>query len=120
MATTLERDASWYEIDPEFYRHGGNCFSEAELLALADLEGEQALVFPANGGEEALSIANLGAVVTVFDTAENSKRARALADAAGASLAFVEGEPGHEERDLCVVPADEGFVGRDDPLAGQR
>ena len=96
MSTTVQPDASWYEIDPEFYRHGGNCFSEAELLALADLDGERALVSPANGGEEALSVANLGAAVTVFDTAANFTRARALAEAAGVALTFLEGTPGGE------------------------
>lgn len=97
MSTTVKPDASWYEIDPEFYRHGGSCFSEAELMALADLEGQRVLVSPANGGEEAISIANFGAEVTVFDTAEGSARAHALAEQSGAKLTFFEGAPGSAE-----------------------
>ena len=96
MSTTVQPDASWYEIDPEFYRHGGNCFSEAELLALADQDGVQALVSPANGGEEAVSLANLGATVTVFDIAAQSTRARDLAASSGVVLTFAEGTPGEE------------------------
>ena len=66
MSTTVQPDASWYEIDPAFYTHGGSCFSEAESLALSDCTGEKALVTPASGGEEALSLVNLGASVSVL------------------------------------------------------
>jgi hypothetical protein len=94
MSTTVQPDASWYEIDPEFYRHGGNCFSEPELLALAEVEGERVLVSPAAGGEEALSLANLGATVSVFDSKEGFARAKALIDQCRLSVAFIEGAPG--------------------------
>ena len=81
MSTTVQPDPSWYEVDPEFYKHGGTCFSDAEMLALAELDGAQILVSPANGGEEAVSIANLGASVTVFDAESALARARALSQA---------------------------------------
>lgn len=93
-ATVLEPDTSWYEIDPEFYRHGGNCFSEPELMALGEVQGERVLVSPAAGGEEALSLANMGATVTVLDSKEGFARAKALIDAAGVLVAVVEGAPG--------------------------
>lgn len=47
---TLQPEPSWFEIDPEFYRHGGTCFSEAEMLVLEDCGGERVLVTPAVGG----------------------------------------------------------------------
>jgi SAM-dependent methyltransferase len=97
MSTTVQPEPSWYEIDPEFYRHGGTCFSDPELLALAEVAGERALVSPGAGGEEALSLANLGATVTVFDSREGSVRAKALAEGSGLPIRFLEGEPGSPE-----------------------
>lgn len=94
MSTTLEPTAAWYEIDPAFYSHGGNCLGESEMFALADCEGERILVSPASGGEEALSLVNLGATVSVFDSAEGSAKARGLAAGAGAAVTFHEGAPG--------------------------
>lgn len=94
MSTNLEPEPSWFEIDPAFYEHGGVCFSEGELLALAELEGERALVSPGNGGEEALSLANLGATVSVFDSPDGSARARALAEQAHTPVTFLDGAPG--------------------------
>ncbi|MGE3076361.1 MAG: class I SAM-dependent methyltransferase [Dehalococcoidia bacterium] len=94
MSTTLNPDQSWFEIDPAFYANGGVCFSQQELMALAEMEGERALVSPANGGEEALSIVNLGAQVSIFDTKENSERARTLVAGSGLKVTFIEGKPG--------------------------
>lgn len=92
--TILKPEPSWFEIDPEFYRHGGNSLSSGELLAIGDCAGERVLVTPASGGEEALSLANLGATVSVFDSAEGAKTARPLVSAAGAAVRFLEGAPG--------------------------
>ncbi len=97
MSSTLNPEPGWFEIDPAFYANGGICFSESELLALAELEGERALVSPANGGEEALSIANLGARVSIFDTKEGFARARPLVEASGVPVTFHEGAPGSEK-----------------------
>lgn len=94
MAATLSPDPSWYEIDPDFYRHGGNCLSDEELFALAELAGERVLVSPGNGGEEALSLANLGATVSVFDSVQGFARAKALIGEAGVPITFLEGAPG--------------------------
>ncbi len=94
MSTTVQPDASWFEIDPAYYTHGGVCFSEAESLALADCAGERVLVSPAAGGEEALSLVNLGATVSIFDSAEGSERARKLVAESGMAVRFLEGPPG--------------------------
>jgi hypothetical protein len=94
MSTELQPDPAWFEIDPQFYRHGGNCFSDEELLALSDVAGEHVLVVSASGGEEALSLASLGATVTVVDSAEGSARARTLAESAGVAIAWDERDPG--------------------------
>ena len=97
MPTTIEPEASWYEIDPEFYRHGGTCFSDGEMLALAEMAGERVLVTPASGGEEALSLANLGATVAIFDSKEGSAKARELIAQTSLPIAFIEGVPGSPE-----------------------
>lgn len=94
MTTTLQPDASWFEVDPAFYSHGGTCFSEAEMLALVDCAGKQVLVSPASGGEEALSFVSLGATVSIFDSAEMSARARALIAETHVPVQFHEGVPG--------------------------
>ncbi len=92
MSTTIQPDASWYEIDPGFYAHGGSCFSEAEALALSDCGGEKALVTPAAGGEEALSLVNLGAAVSILDTQAGAAKARALIEQSGLSVRYLERE----------------------------
>lgn len=97
MSTTVQPDASWYEIDPAFYTHGGSCFSEAELLALADCAGEKALVMPAAGGEEALSLLNLGANVSVLDTKDAAGKARQLIEQTGLNVRFLERMPAAED-----------------------
>lgn len=94
MSTTVQPDASWYEIDPAFYTHGGSCFSEAEALALADCGGEKVLVTPAAGGEEAVSLVNLGASVSVLDTASGFARAKALIFETGLAVRYFDREPG--------------------------
>lgn len=97
MSRILEPSPSWFEIDPAFYAHGGTCFSPAELEHLGPVEGTAALVgpvTPADRGEEALSLANLGARVTAWGPSEESTApARDLAARAGISLAWRHGDP---------------------------
>lgn len=100
MSTEVRPDPTWFEIDPEFYRHGGNCFGDEESLALSEVAGERVLVVPASGGEEALSLASLGATVTVVDSQEGNAKARQLVEAAGVAITFAEREPG-----AITVPA---------------
>jgi hypothetical protein len=97
VSTTVQADASWYEIDPSFYAHGGTCFAPAEAFALADCQGERVLVSPGQGGEEALSLANMGATVSIFDSAEGLEGARTLISETGMTIAFLEGAPGSPE-----------------------
>ncbi|GIW13353.1 MAG: methyltransferase type 12 [Tepidiforma sp.] len=90
MSRVLEPSPAWFEIDPAFYAHGGTCFSDDELAALGEPAGLAALVgpiTPENRGEEALSLANLGARVTAWspDPAA-ADPARTLAGAAGIEL----------------------------------
>jgi len=77
----LQPDASWFEIDPEFYRHGGSCLNPAEAEGLDVRAGQSILVAPAGTGEEALSCANLGAGVTVLGDGEMLDRVRKLTGA---------------------------------------
>jgi hypothetical protein len=97
VSTTLAPEPSWYEIDPEFYRHGGVCFSEQETFALSEVAGENVLVSPANAGEEALSLLSLGAKVSVLDSGVRLERTRKLATEAGAELTYIELAPGTPE-----------------------
>ncbi len=96
MSRTLEPSPTWFEIDPAFYAHGGTCFSPAELEHLGPVSGATALVgpiTPADQGEEALSLANLGASVTAWGTAEAATApARDLAARAGITLAWHHGD----------------------------
>ncbi|HML98603.1 MAG TPA: methyltransferase domain-containing protein [Tepidiformaceae bacterium] len=89
----LKPEASWFEIDPEFYRHGGTCLNPAETEGMDARPGQAILVAPAGNGEEALSFINLGAEVTVLDESRSLPGARSLAAAAGMTPAFVEGDP---------------------------
>ncbi len=94
MAELQQPESSWYEVDPAFYANGGNCLSPGELEGLGELEGARVLVAPPGNGEEAISLANLGADVTVLSDNESAKQARALIAGAGAGIAFVEGDGG--------------------------
>lgn len=85
-----EFDLEATAVDPEFYRAGGSCLSPSETLAIGDLAGLKVLVTPAGTGEEALSLANLGASVTVLDYGEGLDSARELATASGIEIAFIQ------------------------------
>jgi len=116
VPATIQPDPSWYELDPAFYAHGGVCFSEAESLAVADCAGEKALVTPVHSGEEALSLVNLGALVTVCDSAAALSDAATLIDPAGLEVRRIERVDG--ARELAGGPYDiiySGF-GALDPL----
>lgn len=90
----LKADASWFEVDPEYYRHGGSCLNPAEAEGADVRAGQSILVAPPGSGEEALSFANLGADVTVLGGARAVAPARKLADGAEMNLVFAEGDPG--------------------------
>ena len=81
------------DVDPAFYRHGGVSLSDSEREALGDLQGKRLLMVQAGNGEDVLSLKNLGAVVTCVDDEESLEGARALAEAAGAAIEFVEDDP---------------------------
>ena len=98
---TLRPDPSWFEIDPAFYRHGGSCLNTAEAEAIDTRPGQSVLVTPPGSGEEAISLANLGARVTVLGSEPALRQARELAGRAGVSLAFSEGDAANPE-----VPGD--------------
>lgn len=94
MAELQQPDPSWYEVDPAFYANGGICFNAHEREGIDDVEGARVLVAPPGNGEEALSFANLGAHVTVLSDSESAAQCRALVEAAGGAVTFVEGDGG--------------------------
>ena len=81
------------DVDPAFYAKGGVSLSEEERVALGDLHSKRVLVLGAGNGEDALSLLNLGAEVTVVDEVEAMVEAKALAQAAHQPVRFVEGSP---------------------------
>jgi SAM-dependent methyltransferase len=88
----LKPDASWFEVDPEYYRHGGSCLNPAEAEGVDAHAGQAILVAPPGGGEEALSFANLGADVTALGDERMIGRVRTLAEAAGMQIALTVGD----------------------------
>lgn len=93
MMEALRADPSWFEIDPQFYRHGGSCLNPSELDAMDVQPGQAILVTPPANGEEALSFANLGARVTVIGSELAMRDARKLASDSGIQVEFADGDP---------------------------
>jgi hypothetical protein len=78
------------EVDPEFYGHGGIVFNEDERTALGDVTGKRVLHLTYGCSEESLSLVNMGAQVT---EAGDDGTTRALAEAAGLQVEFVDDTP---------------------------
>ena len=76
------------DIDPAFYAHGGIALSEAELQVLGELQGRRVLMVGAGNGEDAASLVNLGATLTVVDDEESVEPPRALLAEAGLEAEF--------------------------------
>jgi SAM-dependent methyltransferase len=76
------------DIDPAFYAHGGIALSEAELQVLGELQGRRVLMVGAGNGEDAASLVNLGATLTVVDDEESIEPPRALLAEAGLEAEF--------------------------------
>jgi SAM-dependent methyltransferase len=92
MTDSSEFDSNDAAIDADFYRGGGVSLSETEREILADAAGLNILVTPEGTGEEALSLVNLGATVTVLG--QDFERAQMAAGEAGLSVMFVSGDAG--------------------------
>lgn len=99
------------DVDPAFYRHGGVSLSDSEREALGDLQGKRLLMVQAGNGEDLLSLKNLGAEVTCVDDEESLEGARELAEAAGATIAFVEDDPGSISEELRRGQFDVAYSG---------
>jgi SAM-dependent methyltransferase len=99
------------ELDPAFYANGGISLSDEEQAALGDLHNKRVLVLGAGNGEDALSLVNLGAEVTVVDEAEAMVEAKALSQAARLPVRFVEGSPAAIPASLRVGGFDAAYAG---------
>jgi ubiquinone/menaquinone biosynthesis C-methylase UbiE len=88
-----EWDPEALQTDPEFYRNGGISLSDSERQALGEIKGKKVLVVTAGMGEDAASLINLGAKVTVIDDKESLGDAQELLNSAGLDAMFVEGNP---------------------------
>ena len=80
------------EIDPAFYSAGGSVLSDPELELLGEIEGLNVLNLQPGTGEEAISLANLGATVTVVDDERSLIDAIALSQEAAVPVTFVEAD----------------------------
>ena len=74
MSETPEFDPDEDSFDPAFYGRGENSLTEAERDALGDITGFDILVTPEGTLEEALSLANLGANVTLLGRLTDDSR----------------------------------------------
>lgn len=99
------------ELDPAFYTHGGISLSDEEQAALGDLHGKRVLLLGAGNGEDALSLVNLGADVTLVDEIEAMVEAKALSQAARLPLRFVEGSPSTIPASLRTGGFDVAYAG---------
>ena len=92
MTDSSEFDSNDAAIDADFYRGGGVSLSETEREILGDAAGLNILVTPEGTGEEALSLVNLGATVTVLG--QDFEPAQMAAGESGLSVMFVSGDAG--------------------------
>jgi SAM-dependent methyltransferase len=72
--------------DADFFRQGGVAFSDAEIDLLGTLDGNRVLILLCGTGEEAVSLANMGAHVVAVD--EDVDAARQLASECGVAIEF--------------------------------
>jgi SAM-dependent methyltransferase len=86
------------EVDPEFYRNGGNIFSDDELGALGEVAGREVLHLTIGCSEEGPSLVNMGAKVTEVG---DDGTTRALAEAAGIAIEFVDDHPAALSAEFC-------------------
>ena len=76
-------------FDAAFFKAGGSTLSSVEIAALGDLRGKRALHLQCATGEDTLSLANCGAIVTGLDvSAREIEEARNKAAEAGIAAAF--------------------------------
>ena len=80
-------------VDADFFKEGGNTLSETEIALLGDVNGLSVLVMPAAMGEEALSLLNMGAKVTVLDSGEDLEAVQTLVDEGGFALTLIDDDP---------------------------
>jgi SAM-dependent methyltransferase len=72
-----------------FFRDGGSTLFPEELELLGDLQGAALVHLQCNAGQDTLSLARLGAVVTGVDISDEAIRfARELSDATGIAASF--------------------------------
>ena len=86
------------EVDPAFYANGGVIFSDDERGALGDVTGKRVLHLTFGCSEEGPSLVNMGATVT---EAGDDGTTRALAEAAGLSIEFVDEAPAALSAAFC-------------------
>jgi len=99
------------EVDPAFYANGGISLSGAEQEVLGELRGRRVLMVGAGNGEDAASLANLGATLTVVDDEESIETARALASEAGLEIEFFVDDPAALSTDLRNTDFDVVYSG---------
>lgn len=75
----------------QFFREGGSALTQDEIAAIGDVQGRRVLQLACSIGDEALTFAQRGAVVTAVDIAPTHlATGRAKAEALGLDVTFVE------------------------------
>lgn len=101
----------WEQLAPhrpgepiDFFREGGTALTEPELAIIGNVHGRRVLHLACSVGDEALSFAQLGALVTAVDLAPSHlATARAKAEALNLPVEFI-------EQDMMTLdPAITGF-----------
>jgi SAM-dependent methyltransferase len=88
----------------EFFERGGSALNEDELAAVGEIRGRRVLQLACSTGDEALTLARLGADVTAVDIAPTHvETARGKAEALHLGIDFIEGDM------MRLEPAIRGF-----------
>ncbi|MFN0147238.1 MAG: hypothetical protein ACKVT1_12070 [Dehalococcoidia bacterium] len=90
------------EVDPAYYANGGIIFSDDERGAFGDLTGKRVLHLTFGCSEEGPSLVNMGAHVT---EAGDDGTTKALAEAAGLTIEFVDEAPAALSAEFCDTRA---------------
>ncbi|GAA1131438.1 class I SAM-dependent methyltransferase [Kribbella jejuensis] len=106
-----ENRTYWEQLAPhrpgeplEFFREGGSALTEPELAAIGDVRGRRVLHLACSVGDESLTFAQRGAIVTAVDLAPSHlTTGRVKAEALGLPVEFI-------EQDMMTLdPAITGF-----------
>lgn len=88
VKTDYHFNSDFYDVDG--FRKGRNSLNEIELSLLGDLTGKRILHLQCHFGQDSISLARMGAIVTAVDLSEKAiEKARLLAAETNVSVTFI-------------------------------